>query len=351
MHLHNCKCFQEHPRMLLQSLRKKRRNCDRRVMCNTTRGIDAGGGVICYRGVSDGSDGARPLWRSHSARTEMFFAYAHLLGLECIEGERAQVKTVVGWYTSRGVSGAWRVNRGRLACFSSVFVDTEDRNDVSRQWYDAWPLDTWVDSPIFRWPRETFLPMLVKKPAEYSEPDNDDEIREALHPLQDRNENALPGAPPPRKAVPFCSLSAQVRHSNWWLTKWFADHVAIFHLYAEMGNDERKEMKLKFHDLPKPSEFMMTPKAGRTGLNLTAGNHAVITRKCWVLNEQRQAFAQVVRLWQIRVRHTWLQNMGPRVFDDSASDLHQHSGVAQMKALHGLLRRLNITTMMIYWII
>jgi len=43
-------------------------------MCNATRGIDAGRGVIRHRGVSDGSDGARPLWRSHSARTEMFFA-------------------------------------------------------------------------------------------------------------------------------------------------------------------------------------------------------------------------------------------------------------------------------------
>ena len=43
-------------------------------MCNVTRGIDAGCGVIRHRGVSDGSDGARPLWRSHSARTEMFFA-------------------------------------------------------------------------------------------------------------------------------------------------------------------------------------------------------------------------------------------------------------------------------------
>jgi len=25
----------------------------------------------------------------------------------------------------------------------------EDQNDVSGQWYDEWPLDTWVDSPIF----------------------------------------------------------------------------------------------------------------------------------------------------------------------------------------------------------
>jgi len=57
-----------------QQSEKKLRNCDRRVICNATRGIDAGRGVICHRGVSDGSDGARPLWRSHSAQTEMFFA-------------------------------------------------------------------------------------------------------------------------------------------------------------------------------------------------------------------------------------------------------------------------------------
>ena len=43
-------------------------------MCNATRGIDAGRRVIRHRGVSDGSDGARPLWQSHSAQTEMFFA-------------------------------------------------------------------------------------------------------------------------------------------------------------------------------------------------------------------------------------------------------------------------------------
>ena len=53
---------------------KKWRNGDRRAICDTTRGLDAGHGVNRHRGVSDGSDGARPLWRSHSARTEMFFA-------------------------------------------------------------------------------------------------------------------------------------------------------------------------------------------------------------------------------------------------------------------------------------
>ena len=53
---------------------KKWGNCDRRAICNATRRFGAGRGVVCHRGGSDGSDGARPLWRSHSARTEMFFA-------------------------------------------------------------------------------------------------------------------------------------------------------------------------------------------------------------------------------------------------------------------------------------
>ena len=53
---------------------KKQWNGDRRVICNAKRGIDAGRRVIRHRGVSDGSDGAHPMWRSHSARTEMFFA-------------------------------------------------------------------------------------------------------------------------------------------------------------------------------------------------------------------------------------------------------------------------------------
>ena len=56
---------------------KKWRNGDRRAICNVTRGIDARHWVIRHRGVSAGSDGARPLWRSHPARTEMSFADAH----------------------------------------------------------------------------------------------------------------------------------------------------------------------------------------------------------------------------------------------------------------------------------
>jgi len=58
----------------VQQSAKKHWNRDRRVICNATGGIEAGRRVIRYRGVSDGSDGGHPLWRSHSARTDIFFA-------------------------------------------------------------------------------------------------------------------------------------------------------------------------------------------------------------------------------------------------------------------------------------
>jgi len=53
---------------------KKRRNCDWRVIWKARRAMGAGRRLISHRGVSDSSDGARPLWRSHSAQMEMFFA-------------------------------------------------------------------------------------------------------------------------------------------------------------------------------------------------------------------------------------------------------------------------------------
>ena len=122
-------------------------------------------------------------------------------------------------------------------------------------------------------------------------------------------------------------------------------------MYAEMGNNERTEMQLKFQDSPNPYVFITTPKVGGTGLNHTAANHAVITQMFWVLNEQRQAFARVVRLGQNRVPHRWQLNTGPNGYDNRASDLHQLSGVAQMGVLHGLMNRPNIMTTMIYWIL
>jgi len=44
------------------------------------RGIEAGRGVIHHRGVSEDSDGARPLRWSHSSRMEIFFADVRFWG-------------------------------------------------------------------------------------------------------------------------------------------------------------------------------------------------------------------------------------------------------------------------------
>jgi len=165
------------------------------------------------------------------------------------------------------------------------------------------------------------------------------------------NSSTSSHAPPPQKAVLFCPLPGQVRHLKWWLTRFLVDHLDIFYMYPEMGNDEGAEMQLKFQDSPNPSVFVTTPKLGGTGLNLTAANHAVITQKFWVLNEQRQAFTWVVQLGQNRVPHTWLLNTGPNRYDNRASDLHQLSGVAQMRVLPGLMSRPNITTTMIHRIL
>jgi hypothetical protein len=179
--------------------------------------------------------------------------------------------------------------------------------------------------------------MLAKEPVEYRERDKDEASNEELLLESESNKSSLPSAPPPQKVVLICPLPGQVCHLKWWLTMFVADHLDIFYMYAEMGNDERTEMQLKFQDSPNPSVFVTTPKVCGTGLNLRVANHAVITQKFWVLNEQRQAFAWVVQLGQNRVPHTWLLNTEPNGYDNRASDLHQLSGVARMRVLQGLM--------------
>jgi SNF2 family DNA or RNA helicase len=155
-----------------------------------------------------------------------------------------------------------------------VLGETEDCNDVSGKWHNEWTLDMWVESPNFRWLRVTILPMVVKEPAKYPQQDQPDASRVRL--LQEEtNESAPPSAPPPQKALLFCPVSGQGHHLKWWLKNVFADHVDIFHMYAEMGNDERTEMQLKFQDSQNPSLFITTPNVGGTGINLTAACHEV----------------------------------------------------------------------------
>ena len=86
---------------------------------------------------------------------------SHLIELEWTEDEQAKLKTLVERFTSHDASGAWRVHRWRLGCFSLVLGETGDRNEISGQWYNECQHDTWVDLPMFGWLRETSLPMPV----------------------------------------------------------------------------------------------------------------------------------------------------------------------------------------------
>ena len=186
--------------------------------------------------------------------------------------------------------------------------------------------------------------MLVNEHAEYPKPDEDHPLGVALFPGQERHDNAFPSTPPPQKVVLFCLFPGQVRHLEWWLTKYFADHVDIFHMYAEMGNDERTEMQFKLQDWHNPSVLVMTPKVGRTDLNHTGASHTVITEKLLVQNKQQWAFVRVVQLRQSRVPQTWLLNTGPGSYDTRANNVYQHSAVAQIRVLYGLRSGLNIMT-------
>jgi hypothetical protein len=47
---------------------------------------------------------------------------------------------------------------------------------------------------------------------------------------------------PPQKAVQFWPGCRQIHHLKYWLPESFTDHVDIFQMYAEMGNDGRTEM-------------------------------------------------------------------------------------------------------------
>jgi len=151
--------------------------------------------------------------------------------------------------------------------------------------------------------------MLINKSADYPMADEDEALNDALlHPPDSVQSTLLHAPSPPKQMVIFCPLPGQVRHLKWWLTNLFADNLDIFYPFPEVGNKEYTEMQLKFQDLPNPTVFVTTVTLGGTGLNLTTANHAVITRKFWVLNALLQAIARVVRLGQNSVPHTWLLN-------------------------------------------
>jgi len=272
---------------------------------------------------------------------------ARLIDLEWTKHEQAQLMTLAGRYASRGISEALRVHRWWLASFSIILGDTQGIFMAFGQWYNGWPLDTWVDSPISHsWERQSclclstnlqWIPKLTKMTHQ-----------ERLSFWNMREMKMCSLVHPPQKVAWLYHLHDLVRHMKCSLTEHVADHGDISHMNAEMGNDRCTEIQLTFWDSQNPFVFVTTPKVPATGITLAGGNGAVITLMFWLLNQLWQAFAWVIWLGHSRVPHRWVLNMCPGGCDNCMSDLHQHSGVAHILVLHSVMCRLNITTLRIH---
>lgn len=77
----------------------------------------------------------------------------------------------------------------------------------------------------------------------------------------------------------------------------------------------------------------------------------VIIQKFWVINEQQQAFAEVVRHGQLRVSHPCSLKTGAGRYDYHAIDFHLHYSGAEMNMLHSMMSQLNIMTSTIHQIL
>jgi hypothetical protein len=165
------------------------------------------------------------------------------------------------------------------------------------------------------------------------------------------HEIAFPSGYSPQQVVLVYLLPGQVWHLTRLLSNCFVNHVDIFHMYPEIGNDNHTDIQHNFLEAGTPSVIVTTPTADGTSLNLTASKCAITTQMFWVLNTQWQAFTYVVQSGQNSVAQTWSLNMGPGGDKNHTCDLHLHSGVAQMRILHCLMSQPNIITWIIYWIL
>ena len=119
-------------------------------------------------------------------------------------------------------------------------------------------------------------------------------------------------------------------------------------MLSNKSPDDRTELMNEFQNKAQSTIFLTTTKVGCTCLNLVAANYSVILQKPWVLNEQRQTFDRIVRLGQTRQLHCRLLNVGPGGYDDQVTQLHHWSGQAQMRILHGVMNRPDISMEDVY---
>jgi hypothetical protein len=272
-------------------------------------------------------------------------AIHHPVSLEWTLPEQQEMGKVIARLKQQRLEGefgvAWRIHRWQLACFSMSLEASGDREE-SGEWKVNWDDIQMEEGPIFRWLRSEFLPALIHNEAHDLLPGLNDDLVPIVVPTPSNL---------PQKAVFFCTLPGQVRHLSWWIHSHFNEQICVFIMVSEDTPARRTQIIDEFESSSACAVFITTTKLGGTGLNLVAANHAVVLQKPWVLNEQRQAFGRIVRLGQKRVPHTWLLNTGPSGIDDRITQLHITNGSGQLRVLHGLMNRPQISVDDIYNII
>ena len=237
-----------------------------------------------------------------------------------------------------------KIHRWRLYCFSQRLGNTGDKND-NGEWYDDWGsnggLEYYHDSPVFRWLRNSLVPLLYDQPGAPPLPPPPSPSDAA-----EMQNTSVSTSKMPNKVVIFCGLPGQVRHTLWWF-KTFFPKIPAFTLLMGSTAEERSDTQQRFADVQEPAIMITTPQIGGVGLNLVAANHVVVAQKVWVVNEQRQAIGRIVRLGQMRQPYAWILHTGPGGFDDRARELQMLGGIGEMRVLHGLMDHPEITFEMV----
>jgi hypothetical protein len=97
------------------------------------------------------------------------------------------------------------VQRWQLACISLVLGETEEWNDVYRQWCNKLPFNTWVDSLRYTCLAEPLLHMCLNESAEYPELDTENTLNQVLVAVPESNKSSFPHTPPSHKRF-YCIL-------------------------------------------------------------------------------------------------------------------------------------------------
>jgi len=98
---------------------------------------------------------------------------------------------------------AWKVEAWELVVIAIVLWDTKAWNDRFTQWDNELPVNTSVDTQTLQKLRDMLQPMLVTKPADCTNHNEDKISNGVFYNTTETNDNAYHGTPPLQPVVHF----------------------------------------------------------------------------------------------------------------------------------------------------